>query len=135
TNTSGAGVAAAPAQSRLETRLPSRGLFPAPAELVNVDPERHQDLPAETHDERSDAEVQAAAEQWRDTSVKAVRRVRIEGGLPPRSDTVTPRPLDRASARDVWARRQQAPWRSLDTMIAGPVVPPEEAAEAFSEST
>lgn len=68
-------------------------------------------------------------------SVRAVRRVRIEGGTPLRADTPAPRPIDRASAHDVWARRQQPTWRPLDTTMAGPVVPPEEAAEAFSDTT
>jgi len=120
----------AQAQGRNEGRLTARGLFPAPAELVE---------PAgpvgQAEGEQAEAEAPADGEQWRGASVNAVRRVRIEGGVAPRTDTVPPRPRDRASAHDVWARRQQASWRSLDTMVAGPVVPPEEAADAFSETT
>lgn len=120
---------------RSEPRLTGRGLYPAPAELVEVDAERQPAKADEAEAHDADAAAISAGDQWRDTSVRAVRRVRIEGGMPPRADTAPPKPVDRASAHDVWARRQQAAWRSLDTMIAGPVVPPEEAAEAFSEST
>ncbi len=133
------GADTGPSHLRSEPRLTGRGLYPAPAELVDVGAERPPVPAAETeaHDGSSEnhATPSAAGEQWRDTSVRAVRRVRLEGGMPPRADTAPPRPVDRASAHDVWARRQQAAWRSLDTMVAGPVVPPEEAAEAFSEST
>ncbi len=124
-----------PAQGRSEGRLTARGLFPAPAELVDSTNARPGEPAAQAEGEQAEMDAQAESDQWRDTSVKAVRRVRIEGGVAPRMDTAPPRPLDRASARDVWARRQQASWRSLDAMVAGPVVPPEEAAEAFSETT
>jgi hypothetical protein len=121
------------AQGNNGSRLTSRGLFPAPAELADVST---GPAPSATPgDAPADDTAPAAAESWHETGANGVRRVRIEGGLPPRTDTAPPRPVDLASARDVWARRQQAPWRSLDTMVAGPVVAPEEAAEAFSQST
>lgn len=122
-------------QGRTDARLTSRGLFPAPAELVDVTAEQTEQTASEAGAEPAEAAAHTESDQWRGASVNAVRRVRIEGGLPPRADTATPRPLDRASAHDVWAHRQQAAWRSLDTTIAGPVVPPEEAAEAYSETT
>lgn len=106
------------------SRLTARGLFPAPSQLLESG--------AEAQPANDGGNAQASQPEQ---VVRAVKRVRIEGGLPPRSDTVPPKPRDLASSREVWARRQQASWRSLDTTIAGPVVPPEEAAEAFSEST
>lgn len=116
-------------------RIRARGLFPAPAQLVDSPNGAASEEAAPAAGGSDEPARPAATEQWHSTTVNAVKRVRIEGGLPPRADTVTPRPVDRASAHEVWARRQRPAWRSLDTMIAGPVVPPEEAAEAFSEST
>lgn len=110
-------------------RLSSRGLYEAPAELVD-DTERNG-----RQAEGGSATGAAAPAAEPEGQVRAVRRVRIEGGLQPRTDTVAPRPLDLASAHEVWARRQQPNWRPLDTTVAGPVVPPEEAAEAFSDTT
>lgn len=116
-------------------RIRARGLFPAPAQLVDSPNGAASEEAAQAAGGADEAARPTATEQWHSTTVNAVKRVRIEGGLPPRTDTVTPRPVDRASAHEVWARRQRPAWRSLDTMIAGPVVPPEEAAEAFSGST
>lgn len=125
----GDSAAAHQAAARASSRITERGLFPAPAELMDG---TAQPGGQQAADSAGDNDTNAGRRGAEDN---AIRRVRIEGGLPPRSDTVTPRPLDRASARDVWARRQQPSWRSLDPMIAGPVIPPDEAAEAFSEST
>lgn len=112
-------------------RIPQRGLFAEPAQLVEA--------PMTSGLGTSEGRVSAnpaseAPTSDLDNTIKAIRRVRIEGGDPPRTDTVAPRPVDRASAHDVWARRQRPSWRALDTMVAGPVVDPEEAAEAFSDS-
>lgn len=50
-------------------------------------------------------------------SVRAVTRVRLEGGVP--AGTVgAARPKELASAHDVWARRQHARWQPLDTVVA-----------------
>ncbi len=118
-----------------QARLTTRGVFPAPSELVDKSDLREPGQVA-TPKQSASADEAPAVEGPAPSAIEgSVRRVRIEGGPAPRTDTVAPRPLDRASAHDVWARRQQPAWRALDTMVAGPVVPPEEAAEAFSEST
>ncbi len=132
---SNGGAERAPSKASVNggARLPQRGLFAEPSQLLDPSAQIAQDALAaeDTVAATASAEPQHAPAE---NSVKAVRRVRIEGGEPPRTNTVTPRPLDRASAHDVWARRQQPSWRALDTMVAGPVIDPEEAAEAFSDS-
>ena len=118
-----------------QARLTTRGVFPAPSELVDDSALRAQSQSATPSQSAATDDDPAGAEAAPGANAGTVRRVRIEGGPAPRTDTVAPRPLDRASAHEVWARRQQPAWRALDTMVAGPVVPPDEAAEAFSEST
>lgn len=105
-------------------RLTGRGVSQAPATLAGA----LDDAPR-----RKGAADEAAANT--EQSGGRVRRVRIEGGAHSRVDAGAPRPRDRASARDVWANRQRPSWRALDTTLAGPVVSPEEAAEAFSGTT
>ncbi len=126
---------ARPSDAR-STRLTARGMFPAPAHLMDsADVEERARNEAALEAQGSQEAERSHPEQWNDTSVRAVRRVRIEGGTPPRTDTPAPRPIDRASARDVWARRQNPAWRSLDAIVAGPAVSPEEAADEFSGTT
>lgn len=134
---------AEPTQQRAPTpgsaRLSGRGIFPSPAELVNDEQTQQQEAHAGAEAAAAEGAAPDKAEPQRErrneNSVRAVHRVRIEGGTPPRADTPAPRPIDRASARDVWARRQNPTWRSLDTIVAGPVVPTDDTEEAFSDTT
>lgn len=84
-----------------------------------------------------DDRVDATRGPWGDAgaSVRAVRRVRIEGGPSPAATAGTPRPVDRADARQVWAKKHQARWRPLDAFFANPVEPAEDTGPAYPETT
>lgn len=49
---------------------------------------------------------------------RRVTKVRIEGGVPLNASTSPARPKERTSAHQVWARRENAHWHSLDTLQA-----------------
>ncbi len=98
-----------------------------------TDPEASRDRSqpaAELGAERARGEAEA-----NHASVRAVKRVRIEGGTPPRQDLPAPQPIDRASSRDVWARRQHPAWRPLDTTDGNPTSASHEDDSVYSETT
>lgn len=69
------------------------------------------------------------------STVRAVRRVRIEAGPAPSSPSPAPQPVDRADARQVWARNHHARWRPLDALDETPVEPAEDTGPAYPETT
>lgn len=85
--------------------------------------------------EASGPRTSVRGEDVQRSSVRAVKRVRIEGGEPPRNDLPAPRPIDRASSRDVWARRQYPAWRPLDRTEGDAPAANDEYDGAFSETT
>jgi len=69
------------------------------------------------------------------STVRAVRRVRIEAGPAPSRPSPAPQPVDRADARQVWARNHHARWRPLDALDETPVEPAEDTGPAYPETT
>ncbi|MFO7546251.1 MAG: hypothetical protein R6W77_12240 [Trueperaceae bacterium] len=95
-------------------------------------------VPAATKAPRAnDGRADTAREPWgvSDTSVRAVRRVRIEGGPAPTASAHAPQPVDTADARQVWAKNHQARWRPLDALDSEPVEPAEDSGPAYPETT
>jgi hypothetical protein len=119
------------------TVAPDPSLAPEPIVEVDASSVTRAAATASPAPRASDGGTATGREPWAvsDTSVRAVRRVRIEAGPAHAASAHAPQPVDTADARQVWAKNHHARWRPLDALDSEPVEPAEDTGPAYPETT